>query len=59
MRNQSKLTVKSIITRSRRESRVRKTLLSDQEKIDIREIRTKLVDKSDDLHDKLMKVGVL
>ena len=59
MRNQSKLTVKSIITRSRRESRARKTLLSDQEKIDIREIRTKLVDKSDDLHDKLMKVGVL
>lgn len=35
------------------------TLLSDQEKADLRAIRSKLVDKSSDLHDKLMKVEVL
>ena len=30
------------------------TMLSDTEKADLREIRSKLVDRSDDLHDKLM-----
>ncbi len=35
------------------------TLYSDTEKADLREIRSKLVDKSDDLHDKMMRVEVL